>query len=44
LNDFDVQKKFIDLINENQDDKIKDILDMGVDPNFVSENGGLYQT
>ncbi|OUM62588.1 hypothetical protein PIROE2DRAFT_11067 [Piromyces sp. E2] len=42
-NDTEVQKKFIDMINEdNNDNQIRDILEMGVDPNFVTDNGGLY--
>ncbi|ORX46438.1 ankyrin, partial [Piromyces finnis] len=40
LNNADVQRKFIDLINEDHDDQmIKDILELGIDPNFVTENG-----
>jgi len=35
-----MQKRFIEIIKSNNESQVADILDLGVDPNFLSENGG----
>ncbi|ORY11576.1 hypothetical protein LY90DRAFT_518486 [Neocallimastix californiae] len=39
VNNTDMQKRFIEIIKSNNESQVADILDLGVDPNFLSENG-----